>query len=99
MYSAHIISESISIQDDGEYAKKHKITQQRATKRVIESLNIDFYTSRLVMLEMRLFPVGNIYFDHNIPMKYGLQPMMVHGNFETEMRRKVALRKAGLWYI
>ncbi|CAO3688738.1 unnamed protein product [Umbelopsis ramanniana] len=95
----HIISESISIQDDGEYAKKHHITQQRAINRVIESLNIDFYTSPLVMLEMELFPVGNVYFDHNIPMKYGLQPMMVHGNFRDGEEKELALRKAGLWYI
>jgi hypothetical protein len=95
----HIISESISIQDDGEYAKKHKITQQRAINRVIESLNIDFYTSPLVMLEMELFPVGNVFYDQNIPMKYGFQPMMVHGNFRDGDEKEVALRKAGLWYI
>jgi hypothetical protein len=96
----YIISTSISVQDE-DYTtyKKSKTTQQRAINRVIESLNIDFYTSPLVMLEMELFPVGNVYFDMNIPLKYGINPMMVHGNFRDGEEKEVALRKAGLWYI
>jgi Nucleotide-diphospho-sugar transferase len=96
----HIISTSISVQDeDYRKFKNSKTTQQRAINRVIESLNIDFYTSPLVMLEMELFPVGNVYFDKNIPMKYGFNPLMVHGNFRDGDEKEVALRKAGLWYI
>jgi hypothetical protein len=95
----YIISESILIQDDSENARKNKITQQRAINQVIESLNIDFYTSPLVMLEMELFPVGNVYFDQNIPMKYGFSPLMVHGNFRNGDDKEIALKEAGLWYI
>ncbi|KAI8584409.1 hypothetical protein K450DRAFT_219742 [Umbelopsis ramanniana AG] len=96
----HIISTSISVQDeDNAKYKKSKLTQQRAINRVIQSLNIDFYTSPLVLLEMELFPVGNVYYDMNIPMKYGFNPLMVHGNFRDGAEKEVALRKAGLWYI
>ncbi|KAG2183036.1 hypothetical protein INT44_006017 [Umbelopsis vinacea] len=96
----HIISESIKVQDeDNAKYKKSKLTQQRAINRVIESLNIDFYTSPIVLLEMELFPVGNVYYDMNIPMKYGFNPLMVHGNFRDGEKKEVALRKAGLWYI
>lgn len=93
-----ILEASIYIQDT-EANKKPEVTQQRAMNRVLDDLNLNYQTSAIALLDLALFPHGRMYFDRNVPTKYGLTPMMVHANYRKGPNKKKDLQKFGLWYI
>ncbi|GAA5804247.1 hypothetical protein HPULCUR_009734 [Helicostylum pulchrum] len=93
-----ILAASIYIQDS-EANKKPQVTQQRAMNRVLDDLNLNYQTSTIALLDLSLFPHGRMYFDLNIPTKYGMTPMMVHANYRKGDNKKKDLQKFGLWYI
>lgn len=93
-----ILAASIYIQDS-EADKVPQVTQQRAMNRVLDDLNLNYQTSSIALLDLTLFPHGRMYFDLNIPTKYGMTPMMVHANYRKGDNKKKDLQKFGLWYI
>lgn len=93
-----ILDASIYIQDT-EAKKIPEVTQQRAMNRVLDDLNLNYQTSSIALLDLALFPHGRMYFDRNIPTKYGMTPMMVHANYRKGSNKKKDLQKFNLWYI
>ncbi|KAG2207713.1 hypothetical protein INT47_011833 [Mucor saturninus] len=93
-----ILDASIYIQDS-EAKKTPPVTQQRAMNRVLDDLNLNYQTSNIALLDLALFPHGRMYFDNNVPTKFGMTPMMVHANYRKGDNKKKDLQKFGLWYI
>jgi hypothetical protein len=89
-----ILASSIYIQDH-----EPKVTQQRAIIRILEDENLSYHKSSIALLDLMLFPHGRMYFDNNVPTKYGMTPMIVHANYRKGDKKKEDLKKFGLWYI
>ncbi|KAI9315982.1 nucleotide-diphospho-sugar transferase-domain-containing protein [Dichotomocladium elegans] len=89
-----ILADTIMIQDN-----EPKVTQQRAMNRVLDELNLSYQTSSVALLDLALFPHGRMFFERNIPHKYGFEPMMVHANYRIGEDKKKSLQAANLWYI
>ncbi|ORZ02408.1 nucleotide-diphospho-sugar transferase-domain-containing protein [Syncephalastrum racemosum] len=89
-----ILSDSIVIQDN-----EPQVTQQRAINRVLDEMDLSYHTSPIALLDLAMFPHGRLYFERNIPMKYGMQPMIIHANYRVGKEKKKALQGAGLWYL
>ncbi|CEG69514.1 hypothetical protein RMATCC62417_05576 [Rhizopus microsporus] len=94
LMNKRILDSSIYIQD-----KEPKVTQQGAINRVLDDLNLSYQTSPIALLDLMLFPQGQLYFDRNIPTKYNMTPMIVHANYRVGENKKKDLQKFGLWYI
>lgn len=92
--SKRILADSIKIQD-----LEPIVTQQRAMNRIIDDMDLDYQKSKVALLDLALFPHGRMYFEREIPTKYGMEPMMVHANYRIGDEKKKSLQKAGLWYI
>ncbi|CAO3598128.1 unnamed protein product [Absidia cylindrospora] len=92
--SKRILADSITIQDN-----EPKVTQQRAMNRIIDDMDLNYQYSKVALLDLSLFPHGRMYFERQIPTKYGMVPMMVHANYRIGDEKKKSLQKAGLWYI
>lgn len=89
-----ILADTIMIQDN-----EPKVTQQRAINRVLDDMDLSYQTSSVALLELSLFPHGRLYFERNIPKRYGFDPMIVHANYRVGDQKKEALKKADLWFI
>ncbi|CDH56078.1 hypothetical protein RO3G_10121 [Lichtheimia corymbifera JMRC:FSU:9682] len=89
-----ILADTIMIQDN-----EPKVTQQRAMNRVLDEMNLSYQTSSVALLDLSLFPHGRMFFERNIPLKYGYEPLMVHANYRVGEEKKKSLQAAGLWYI
>ncbi|KAI9472054.1 MAG: nucleotide-diphospho-sugar transferase-domain-containing protein [Benjaminiella poitrasii] len=75
------------------------LTQQKVMNSVLKSMfPRDLLHSPYRLLDMMLFPNGNYYFRMNLPLKLGIQPLMVHANYLVGDKKKETLIKAGLWY-
>jgi hypothetical protein len=62
------------------------LTQQGVMNHVLGSMNQDYRTSPMLLLDFMLFPNGNIYFGSKLPTKLGYEPMMVHANYRFVFR-------------
>ncbi|ORX53942.1 hypothetical protein DM01DRAFT_1335796 [Hesseltinella vesiculosa] len=91
--SKRVLADSIHIQDT------EQVTQQRAINRIIDDLDLNYQHSKVATLDLSLFPHGRMYFERNVPTKYGMDPMMVHANYRVGDNKRISLQKADLWYI
>lgn len=89
-----ILADTIMIQDN-----EPKVTQQRAINRILDDMDLSYHTSSIALLDLSLFPHGRLFFERNIPARYGFKPMIVHANYRVGDKKKEALQQAGLWYI
>ncbi|KAG0173804.1 hypothetical protein DFQ28_008116 [Apophysomyces sp. BC1034] len=89
-----ILDDSIRIQDT-----EPQVTQQRAINRVLDEMNLNYQTSQIALLDLVLFPHGRMYFERQIPTKYGMEPMIVHANYRKGDAKRISLIEAKLWYI
>ncbi|KAI7862110.1 nucleotide-diphospho-sugar transferase-domain-containing protein [Spinellus fusiger] len=89
-----VLHDSIVIQD-----KTPKVTQQGAINMVLDQVNLSYHDSPIALLDLSLFPQGRLYFELNVPHKYGFEPMMVHANYRIGGEKKQSLQDAGLWYL
>ncbi|KAI9025197.1 nucleotide-diphospho-sugar transferase, partial [Phycomyces nitens] len=89
-----VLHDSIVIQDH-----RPEVTQQGAINMVLDEINLSYHTSPIALLDLALFPQGRLYFERNVPVKYGFQPMIVHANYRIGEEKKKSLQDAKLWYI
>lgn len=80
--------------------KPGALTQQKVMNTVLRNMfHRDLSKGPYRLLNMLLFPNGNYYFRMNLPMKLGIQPLIVHANYLVGDKKKESLQAAGLWYL
>lgn len=89
-----LLDDTIRIQDN-----EPDVTQQMAMNRVLLDMNLSYHSSPIALLDLALFPHGRLFFEQNVPAKYGLEPMIVHANYRVGDNKKQSLQQAKLWYI
>ncbi|KAI8081547.1 nucleotide-diphospho-sugar transferase-domain-containing protein [Halteromyces radiatus] len=101
-----LMADTIYIQEQRELAlwdntikHEYQTTQQIAMNEALSRLKLELRTSRVVLLDLFLFPNGDTYFYKRLHDMLGTNPYIVHANYLTGDEKLAKLKENGLWYV